>query len=101
MPIERKAFACLWKCGGRVTTSRKRMEFHESRCFRNPARKACQTCVHHARYRETVYNPYHGGNPGSTDYEVSIPYCEADETIDLKTGPRCDCPLWSNEKGQR
>jgi len=96
MPVERKAWACAWKCGCKVTTSRKRMEFHEARCFRNPARKACQTCAHHEMDSETVYNPDHGGNPGSTDYEVQIPYCDADETIDLRKGPRCDCPLWSN-----
>jgi hypothetical protein len=49
MPIERKAWACAWNCGGRVTTSRKRMEFHEARCFHNPARRACQTCANFDR----------------------------------------------------
>jgi len=96
MPIERKAWACKWKCGGKVSTNRKRMVSHEARCFRNPDRRACQTCSNHTTEYETVYNPNHGGDPGSTDYDVKVPYCNADDTIDLRQGPRCDCPLWSN-----
>ena len=83
-----------------MLTSRKRMEIHEARCFHNPARRACQTCANYAMDSETVYTPHHGGDPGSADYEIEMPYCEADETIDLTTGPRCDCPMWSNDKAQ-
>lgn len=44
MPIPTQAFACQFKCGARLYRSKKRMEGHETRCFSNPARRACKTC---------------------------------------------------------
>ncbi len=44
MPLKRTAWACKWGCGRNVLTSRKGMADHESRCFYNPARRACKTC---------------------------------------------------------
>ena len=81
MPTAVKAWACAWKCRESVKTSRKRMEFHEARCFRNPARRACQTCKHLVR-------------DGS--YEDGFYWqCGADDVIDLQdSGMRCDCPKW-------
>lgn len=54
-------------------------ERHEKRCPNNPQNKACQTCLHKIVLSETVYNPYHNGNPGSTDYDVSYWFCNVYE----------------------
>ena len=35
----------------------------------------CQNCKHYAVSQETYYNPFHGGNPGSTDYEYTAHWC--------------------------
>lgn len=41
---------------------------------------------------ETIYNPYHGGDPGSADYEVYVIYCDAEEvTLDEV---RYNCPIY-------
>lgn len=42
---------------------------------------------------ETVYCPYHNGNPGSADYDVAAPYCDVSD-VDLSERKRSDCPLW-------
>lgn len=49
------AYACDFRCGRRVITSRKAMLEHEQTCWRNPARRACMTCYHEEP-------PYSGGN---------------------------------------
>ena len=67
------------------------MEEHERICYRNPARRTCQTCANRKETTETVYNPYHGGDPGSTDYERSVRYCEAD--IDISENMKHDCEM--------
>jgi len=100
MPIRRTAWACKWKCRKNVDTSRQRMENHEGICFRNPARRACQTCEHFSREQETRYDPNHGGDPGKTDYEIMVQYCEADENINLEEILRCDCELWQPKDGE-
>lgn len=98
MPDLRRAWACEWGCGHRVITSRARMVAHELRCFHNPDRRACQTCANYGRYSHTVYNRDHGGNPGSTDYDVWRRYCEADETMNPANGLRCDCQRWAKRE---
>lgn len=45
MPIEIRTFACAFRCG-RTGTHRARIAKHETRCARNPARRACRTCQH-------------------------------------------------------
>ncbi len=49
---------------------------HEKQCFANPDTKACRTCEHYVEWEETVYNPNHGGDPGSTDYEIQYKGCD-------------------------
>ena len=63
------------------------------------ARRACQTCGNYHEVYETVYNRYHGGDPGSTDYEVERNWCDAQEMFldcdeDGKPidGRRCQLP---------
>lgn len=46
MPRKVTAYACEFRCGRRVTTSRKGMELHEERCWSNPVRRTCKTCRH-------------------------------------------------------
>ncbi len=48
---------------------------HEKQCFANPDTKACRTCINYEQWEETVYNPHHGGDPGSTDYEIKRSWC--------------------------
>ena len=59
------------------------MAEHEARCFHNPARKACVTCVH--------FEPATGG-PDIEDYEA--PGCDAGYEVHEKL--KHDCDKWSN-----
>ena len=75
---------------------------HERKCPKNPANKSCPTCRYYSETEETVYNPFHYGDPGSTDYEVMVRWCDFDEDDPVKlTGEnefngweRKDCPNW-------
>lgn len=49
MPRQVKAYGCEFKCGQKVTVSKKSMASHESRCFHNPDNRACVTCVYFER----------------------------------------------------
>ena len=93
MPIQVTAYSCQYRCGRKVATKRKAMEEHEARCYHNPLRRACQSCANFTHEMLTVYNPDHGGDPGSTDYDVKVNYCAAE--IDITKTLQCDCPLWS------
>lgn len=94
MPIRITAFACKFRCG-RIATKKKPLTEHEARCWLNPEVRGCKTCLHLGTDSETIYNPHHGGNPGSTDWEVEYRVCLADESIDLRNdGLRTKCPLW-------
>ena len=47
MPRKVTAYACAYRCGAKVRTSRRAIEEHERcRCLRNPERRACATCRH-------------------------------------------------------
>ena len=52
MPREVKAYGCEYKCGKKVVLSKKSMIDHESRCFHNPEKRACVTCVHFDREKD-------------------------------------------------
>lgn len=84
MPIEIKAYSCQFKCGHRVLSKKRAMFDHESRCFHNPAMKACQTCRH--------FEPATGGTfeePGE-DW-----WCAAfEETFDAMGGRKFLCSRW-------
>jgi hypothetical protein len=95
MPVPIKAYACRFRCG-RIGTKQAAVAEHERRCFRNPATRSCRTCGHLGSDSQTVYDPHHGGRPGASDYDVTFPVCEADETIDLRAdGLRTGCELWA------
>jgi len=91
---EIKAYQCDYGCGKYLKT-KPAMKRHEDCCFWNPERKACDSCGNQIKGTETVYNPNHGGDPGSTDHEQSFRICDAsgDDLYDinnLKSG----CSLW-------
>ena len=46
MPRAVKAWACEFRCGTNVHTSRKAVVRHEATCASNPERRACRTCEH-------------------------------------------------------
>ena len=48
---------------------------HEKKCYANPKTKSCRTCEHFVKSTETVYDRNHGGDPGSSDYEVETTWC--------------------------
>ena len=95
MPIKRIAWSCSWKCGHKVLVSKKAMQDHEDRCFWNPKIRACMTCGNFHKYSETVYDPHHGGDPGSSDWEAIINGCDH---FDLKEALHHDCQMWVARK---
>lgn len=88
MPIKRTAWACQYKCGRNVTTSRKRMEEHEARCWFNPVRRACVTCKNFTKE-----------NDGDDFRTWTVLSCAADDSIfsDEDKKLRHDCPLWESK----
>ena len=89
---EIKAFQCSFCTYYRKTKAS--VIRHEENCYHNHKNKACATCKHNVILYETIYDRNHGGNPGSTDYDVSYNYCEKKQ-IELKKGTLCmNCVLW-------
>ena len=74
MAVEIKA----WKpsCCNRAYMSKGSAVRHERNCPKNPVNQACQTCIFLMVDYNTVYNPYHNGIPGSTDYEIEYWWCK-------------------------
>lgn len=69
---------CEFRCGYRINTSRKAIELHEARCFCNPARRACKTCVH-SYYEDYEHDTGAGGNFGC---DVDALPCGKTATVD-------------------
>ena len=97
MAIEIKAYECEHGCK-KILRTKQGMKKHEMKCWLNPERKACLSCINMVKVSETVYNPHHGGDPGSTDYEWETYWCDAQER-DLSDGSgmwdlRHDCEDW-------
>lgn len=81
MPEKVTAWSCSFKCGERVKTKRIAMVGHESRCFHNPQRRACQSC---GRFdREAL-----------TETPDLFPTCEKVDSDDM---PRFDCEFWKQK----
>ena len=89
------AYECEYGCGKYLKTKASIIK-HEITCFYNPDRKACQSCGHNTVDSVTIYNPSHGGDPGSTDYEQQIRFCAVKDT-DLfdKDNLKYDCFDWT------
>ncbi|GAG67661.1 unnamed protein product [marine sediment metagenome] len=88
-----KAHQCSYCSFYRI--SRQPVLKHEKKCFKNPENKACASCKHNTTDYDTIYNRHHGGDPGSTDYDIAYNYCvELDIVLNnytLKKG----CALYS------
>ncbi len=73
---------------------------HEKRCYLNPQNKACLTCGNYLRSRNTVYVPPYDGNPGSSDYDVTVYYCQSsgksftEDNINKRQEFQHDCKNW-------
>ena len=96
------------KCSNRAHMSKYSATRHERKCPKNPDNWACKTCKHQSEEWETVYNPYHGGNPGSTDYDVKYWWCDYyDKEIDRDARffenpnehiePQMNCEFWEGK----
>ena len=88
-----RAYACDWKCGRQVATSKKRVEEHEKHCFYNPVRRACVTC---GNFIKSVRE--HGG--GDEEGHGYFPYyepqcCAVREDVELDKKLQHDCPSWA------
>ena len=78
---------------------------HEKKCPKNIANRACQTCRHRTESTETYYNPYHGGDCGSADYDYKYWWCEIHEmqisflaNVDgIGMCPKMNCEHWEGE----
>lgn len=92
MPIKRVAYACKFKCGRNVLTSRKRMEEHEQRCFSNPSRRACQTCKH---WETEIYDSRNDYGQLNAQYQYSCGACSHPDGPD---GKQSDCKLWETRE---
>lgn len=84
-----RAFACEFRCGQRVVTSRAAMDRHEQQCIRNPASRSCPTCEHncHDPSDPPDYETGYPGDPGGY-------WCYEDH---LPKGKRCakNCEYWT------
>lgn len=90
---EIKAYSCE-HCNKYYKKTKKSVENHELSCFANPVNRACQSCQHNERVSQTVYNPFHLGNPGSTDYDTWLNWCN-NYDIELEKGTlKSNCPAW-------
>ena len=77
MPREVKAYGCEFKCGRKVVLSKASMTDHESRCFHNPEKKACATCVYFEKFND-------GNGMEGTPYNETwkTMFCNSPENFD-------------------
>jgi len=98
MPRVVRAFACEFGCHRNVTTSRKSMEKHETRCFHNPNQKACATCKHLTTDYEEEYMGHQFGD-AVFGQPHKVRYCEKE--IDLSERLQSNCPQWERNEQQQ
>jgi hypothetical protein len=78
MPKEITAYTCSF-CD-KVYKLKSSAARHEKKCFANPANRACRSCSHAVKDRDTVYVPPHGDqNYGDADYEIDYIWCEINQ----------------------
>lgn len=80
MPRKVIAYACIYKCGRKITSKKRQMATHETWCWCNPEKHTCKTCRH-----------------DSVDPDESI-YCDIDAN-DTGQLIRRDCPKWERAGG--
>ena len=84
-----KAFICQFRCGKSPAMQSGTVVQHEITCFKNPARKACQTCSNDKTYTEPHCQET---GEGGRIFE-----CAADGNI---TERQFDCPKWEKKDGR-
>jgi len=90
MPRTITAYACDYKCGGKVQTSRKRMVQHEELCFHNPARRACISCRYFESYDDSNGMEHEPQNLHTWRHTE----CLASEDIDISEKLTHNCDLY-------
>lgn len=63
MPIEYKSYGCKHKCGYRHNTNKRRIERHESECWKAIENQTCETCDHNSSYTDWCDHPELPGYP--------------------------------------
>ena len=86
MPREVKAYGCEFKCGQKVVLSKNSMIDHESRCFRNPEKKACVTCKYFERFNDS-----NGMEGTSYNQEWITLFCNAPKNFDELSKMQNNC----------
>jgi hypothetical protein len=96
--IKVKAFQCEF-CRRKVIMNKTHMADHERMCFKNPARRACQTC---GNVNEETECEYEGHRFGEATYGAgsTTRWCEAKEKDinDMHISDTCDCIRWKPMK---
>ena len=98
MPKLIEAYGCDY-CAMTSLTKSSVVRHEKKSCRGNIQRKTCRNCKHYYLDSETVYDPHHGGNPGSTDYERAVHWCEAQEKEieDFGLNQNNNCHLFKNK----
>lgn len=91
MPKIVKAYSCEFSCGRRVTTKRKSMVWHESKCKFNPQLRACPTCTYE-RYTDGDKNQHYENQTG----EFVGWYCEIDKLPENRM-LKINCEFWEKK----
>lgn len=82
-------------CCNKAMLSKSSAIRHERRCPHNPQNRACPTCANYTTEKETYYNPYHNGDPGSTDYDYDTYWCDHDTECPKEiTDIKMSCENW-------
>lgn len=94
------------KCCNKAMVSKSSALRHERNCLHNQDNKTCLSCKYMREDSNTIYNSFHNGNPGSTDYEQYYKYCGYDEDkgmdkiftfYDGENVPKWNCENYENK----
>ncbi len=75
-----------WQCSfcGFYKKTKKSVMEHEERCYLDPEKRACATCVHNLFSKDYF----------ETEKELTNNYCYARDVYLLKKNLRINCSLW-------
>ena len=93
MPQPIKAFQCQFH-GGRAYVTKRACTKHEAICFKNPVRRACQTCKHNE-----WTDHYIGSGAIDDPNEYNGYSCNLGLTEDNQ--PVSDCEKWEEEDSEQ
>ena len=87
-----------WKCPycSKTSLSKSSISRHVNHyCKGN---RYCKSCRYFQSDHVTVYNRYHGGEPGSTDYERLEWWCSHPDIDKELENLRCNCSQWEKKQ---